>query len=1174
MLSESRVQEVLEELLDSNRTPEEACAGDPELLRAVRPRWEKVRRVGYELDALFPVDAFTARDDEVRGRVEIELPQIDGYAVEAVLGRGGMGVVFKARHLRLNRAVALKMLLAGPYAQPQERRRFLREAEAVAGLRHPNIVQVYDSGDLDGRPYFVMELVEGGSLAQRLARQALPPRDAARLIAALADAMHLAHSRNLVHRDLKPANVLLAGATDTPIGQCQPKVTDFGLVRQLGNDSSQTQLGDVLGTPSYMAPEQAEGHSDAAGPPADVYALGAILFECLTGKPPFKGMTPLETLEQVRTREPAAPSSLNRQVPRDLETICLKCLRKQPEKRYSSAAELADELGRFLRGQPVAARPVGVAEWVQKWVRRRPAAAGLLAAVVVLAAAVGIGAWLLYQQQAAAGARQAETDQKFRAMLDLERGVLDDAWQMHDLAKLTQAKAEADRGVDIARSGGASAAVQQEAEAFQEDAAGRLERAQKNRALLEAVLDISVPQDSWAPSSNQGNAPLVLVQPSADEQYANAFRRWGLDVDSAAETEVVARLGAEPAVVVQELIAALDGWMLDRLQRKRPATDWQRLFRTAEQLDRSEQHRRLRALLVEESVPRAEIVAGLVGVDSPWPVLWEQAHGNAWRHLLEAQKEIDPRTEPALTVVLLAQAYAAVGDIAGAEKLLRRAATARPDQVMVLDALAKLLERQGPARRAEAIEYYRAARGLRPQLGSALCKALLRAGRAEEAEELLQELLPQQSNNPGFHVHRAVAAYYQKKPTEAEAACHKALDLKPDCAEAYYCLGFLLAERQQHADAEAAWRKATEFKPDFAEAYTNLAKALLDQGKQREAEGACRKAIALKPDLCQAYVNLGNALVRQGKDGEGEAAYRKAIELKPDLAEAYNNLGNVLVGQQDYAQAEAACRKAVELKPDLAEAYTNLCTALVGQQNYVEAEAACRKALELKPDLAPAYINLGAVLLAQGQFDQAALVLKHAGELFSANDAHREAARQLQQRCRRYAILDAKVPGILRGTDKPANAAEILDLAHLCLFKKNYAAAARFFRDAFTAEPKLADLVPVAARYNAGCAAVLAGCGQSKDAGQLDDKERALWRRQAFDWLRQDLAWWGNALDNADAKTNAQARQTLRHWKADGDLAGVRAKDALAKLPDEEREQWERLWSDVDALLQRASELK
>ena len=248
-------------------------------------------------------------------------PQFPGYEVREVLGRGGMGVVYRAWDRRLNRPVALKMLLAGAYARPEELERFRREAEAEAGLRHPNIVQVYDVGDLDGRPYFTMEFVEGGSLAQRLAGTPLPAGEAAALLATLAEAVQAAHDGGIVHRDLKPANVLLT-ADGTP------KVTDFGLARRLDGGAGLTQSGAALGTPSYMAPEQARGRTDAVGPAADVYALGAILYETLTGRPPFRAETAAETLRQVIEDEPVPPSRSNAEVPRDLETICLKCLQQ------------------------------------------------------------------------------------------------------------------------------------------------------------------------------------------------------------------------------------------------------------------------------------------------------------------------------------------------------------------------------------------------------------------------------------------------------------------------------------------------------------------------------------------------------------------------------------------------------------------------------------------------------------------------------------------------------------------------------------------------------------------------------------------------------------------------------------------------------------------------------
>src|SRR4029077_21003278 len=389
MTDNPRVRQLLDELHESDATPEEVCRSCPELLPEVQARWRAVCRVRAELDALFPAPS-----------ASVSLPQIPGYNVEAELGHGGVGVVYRAWHLRLHRRVALKMLLAGARAQPAERERFLREAEAVGGLRHPNIVQVYEAGDVNGQTYFTMELVEGGSLAQQIQGVPQPVRKAAALVATLADAVHAAHQSVIVHRDLKPSNILLT-ADGTP------KVTDFGLARRLQGGGALTLSGVPMGTPSYMAPEHAQGQREAAGPAADVYGLGAILYELLTGRPPFRAATAAETLQQVTSQEPAPPSRLNDKVPRDLEIICLKCLHKEPQRRYSTAAALAEDLGRFLQGEAIAARPERTVErWVRQ-VRRRPALSAACAVVGLLGVAlVGGTLWVSAEKAATERRRQ------------------------------------------------------------------------------------------------------------------------------------------------------------------------------------------------------------------------------------------------------------------------------------------------------------------------------------------------------------------------------------------------------------------------------------------------------------------------------------------------------------------------------------------------------------------------------------------------------------------------------------------------------------------------------------------------------------------------------------------------------------------------------------------------
>jgi WD40 repeat protein/predicted Ser/Thr protein kinase len=370
-------------------SPGELCADCPELLAELE----------RQLQALESMQAFlSGRSSDSGCSAETvgtaALPSVPGYEVRRVLGRGGMGVVYEARQLRLGRAVALKMVLAGADACPAERVRFRTEAEALARLQHPHVVQVFDVGEHAGQPFLALEYVEGGSLADRLAVAPPEPRAAARLVEALARGVQAIHEKGVLHRDLKPGNVLLAD-------DGTPKVADFGLAKRLDAADGLSRTGDALGTPSYMAPEQAAGRTAEAGPAADVYSLGAILYECLTGRPPFRGLSRAAIVLQVLQDEAPPPRWLNARTPRDLESICLKCLEKDPRHRYATAAALADDLGRFLHGQPTHARPLGPGRRAVKWTRRRPTAAALIAVstLAALGALLGVGWYTVQLEQ-------------------------------------------------------------------------------------------------------------------------------------------------------------------------------------------------------------------------------------------------------------------------------------------------------------------------------------------------------------------------------------------------------------------------------------------------------------------------------------------------------------------------------------------------------------------------------------------------------------------------------------------------------------------------------------------------------------------------------------------------------------------------------------------------------
>jgi eukaryotic-like serine/threonine-protein kinase len=824
MPDEPRVQELLDELLDRQATPEEVCGACPELLPVVRERWRQICRARAELDALLPAGPYGALPTlPPEGP---PLPEVPGYAVEGVLGHGGMGVVFRARHLRLGRVVALKMLLAGSYAGPHERERFRREAQAVAALRHPNVVQVYDVGDADGRPYFTMEFMEGGSLADRLAGTPQPARQAAQLLAALAGAVQAAHQSGVIHRDLKPGNVLLT-ADGTP------KVSDFGLARRLDNGGGLTRTGAPLGTPSYMAPEQAAGKARAVGPATDVYALGAILYELLTGRPPFRAETPAETVLQVIYQDPAPPSRLNAKVPRELETICLKCLHKESERRYASAAALAEELERFREGRPIRARPPSLAGRLWRWGRRNPAAAALFAtALALLGLAAGGGLWLERQQ----AERREEMARREGRQSKAAEAVLEQAAALQNQGRWPEARAVLE---------GAPSLVDTPALA---DLRQRVEQALADARMVTRLEEIRLPLED------------EFVAPSGHRLYAEAFRKYGIALPAPEPAGAAARI--RNSAIRETLLAFLHDW----------------LFFWASEADRDN----LRAVLdrADDDVWRRQTRETLRGAYD----------AGKRQELLRAREAPD---QPPLVLGGLARLMSRGTEGEEARALLREVQQRHPEDFWINFQLGYALLEGRPQ---ESVGYFRAAVAGRPDSSQAhimLGRALHDAGDIDGAIAACRKAIPLPSFNGAGARDLARVLAPKGGLEEARALWEKALEASPpdyDPWDGYAPLCAFLGKEGAYRRARKALLERVRDSTDpwvWAE-HDGLACLLLPASGEelRRAAALADRAVAAGPKFfpANAYPLFikGLAEYRQGRPRHAVPLLQESAALLPN----------------------------------------------------------------------------------------------------------------------------------------------------------------------------------------------------------------------------------------------------------------------------------------------------
>jgi serine/threonine-protein kinase len=1123
-VADPRVQNLLDNLLDTNATPEEVCRDCPELLAEVRVRWRRLTALQCQIDKLFPPES---GPDSCR--LTAELPKIPGYEVEMVLGHGGVGVVYKARHLRLNRLVALKMLLVGPYAVRQERERFLLEAEAVAGLRHPNVVQVYDSGELDGRPYFTMEFVEGGTLAKKLAGTPLAARVAAELVAALADAVRAAHAAGIIHRDLKPANILLQKAESgrmkhesaKSIGTGQknagassdssfiPKVADFGLARRIEGEAGLTRTGVAMGTPSYMAPEQVRGDWKAVGPVTDVYALGVILYECLTGRPPFRAETSVATLQQVLADEPAPPRRLNPTVPRDLETICLKCLEKDPHRRYTSAAALADDLGRFLRCEPILARPEGRLARLRKWVRRHPTHTSILGCSVLLALVLaGVGVWQALQQ--ADRRRALEADLK-------------DVTAHQQQARWVDARAALDRA-EARLNGG--------------DPDEWRRRLEKSRRDLELVIQLDAIR-----LKRVTHGELRIYQTQAARRYAEVFHQARLGQVHDPSRNVASAVNA--SAVRPALMAALDDWSscsTDKAER-----DW--LLEVANQADPDAQGWRARVSAV-----------------------WDDA-----RALADLARTI-PVERVSMSLLL------AIGERLKSIREFSVPFLKRVQREYPADFWANLMlgDTLFQTEHVEAAGYYRAALASRPGEAVGYCvvgDALRLRNDLTGAIDYYNKALTLAPNYVRTQNNLGLALQAQGHLDEAMVCYQKALELDPDYAWAHYDLGNVLDLKGRLNEAYNHYKQVLRLDPTIWEVQAPIRSVQLRLRRDPVTVDGWQTAIDANPRLHAAwsgypelclFLGLHEEYLRARRDmlvqfGEttdqhiAEPVSRSCLLLPApeEVVRQANDLADRALATQGVTP-KWICRY-FHFAKGLAEYRQNHFASAI---KIMEGEAS--KVMGASPRLIVAMAQYR-----QGQEKLARQTLAKAILSFDWSLAH--ADRRDTWIChilRREAesLILPNLPAFLDAHYQPQDNDERLALLGICQFKNRTWTSARLCADAIAADQKLASDLGSGLRYRGARAAALAGCGRGDDVSGLTDAEKAGLRAQARQWLQADLAAWGKELERIPASRD-RIRQTLLRWQNEPDLAGLRDPANLDKLSAGERQDCLALWTAVASTL-------
>jgi serine/threonine protein kinase/Flp pilus assembly protein TadD len=1132
---------------------------------------ERLRQLWPTLEALAKIGPSLSSDGAGVSPDTEPAPQTLGdFRIIREVGRGGMGIVYEAEQMSLNRRVALKVLPLAGAMDPRHLQRFKIESQAAAQLHHTNIVPVYYVGRERGVHFYAMQYIEGHSLAQVIADLRLQIADlkkdakphaslseaspatapytpepapqsaicnlqtaiaATKPIAALstirsrtdaayfravaelgiqaAEALDFAHEHGIVHRDVKPANLLVDA-------ESRLWVTDFGLA-QVQGDARMTMTGDLVGTLRYMSPEQALAKRVVVDHRTDVYSLGATLYELLTLEPAFTGTDRQELLRQIAFEEPRPPRRRHKAIPMELEIIVLKALEKNPAERYTTAKDLAEDLRRFVMDRPIQARRPTPIQRIRKWARRHRSAATAAAVCLLVTLGVTLASvgWVLGDR--ASRKRQAEAivlEALDAAKPGLEEG---NPWGHALLSALRQAEAQLQTGL-------LSSELRQRVEQLQKDV--------KMLAELERIsLDQARVRDDHFDDSD-----------SADE-FRHAFQDYGIDIARLKLEELVGLL--QRSAIRSHLVAALYDWASSLMETHRPHEAAQ-----------------LQALAYELLSPQAkEIIDAELSGDIP---------------RLERQLINAPVNELARHMItqsgrgLTSSPYV---------NYLRRAQARYPTDFWINHRLAKALSsNQAQGLHEEAVGFFRVCVALRPDSPGAhvnLGRELRELGRLAEAQAAFQKAVELKPDYAAAHNNLAIAFKENSLIDQAITEYRKVIELQPNEGRYRHNLANALREKGLRDEAFSEQRKCVELTPNLSPAHLALGDDYVCKGMLEEAIAAYRIAVQLNPKNPGAHQNLAVLLSRKGMQDEAINEYQKAIELAPHSADLHAGFSACLSEKGKTEEAIREARKAIELKADSVEGHYNLGNALKAKGELYEAITEYRKAIDLKPDLSEAHCNMGQTLGRQGHFVEALSAYKRGHELGSKQPSWNYPSAEWVRQAEALVELEAKLPKILKDEAQPADVAERIALAEMCgAHKKLYLAAYSFYSDAFAAQSNLADDLEHGHRYNAACCAALAGCRQGKDANQTDDKERARLRWQALDWLRADLAAYRQLLDKEPDKARPLVVERMGQWQQDTDFAGVRSTEALTKLPEAERAEWTKLWRDVAALGKQAAEGK